>query len=91
MRGAVYSDGGQSFIVTHSTARGGTVSRVQATLSPGAVVTTHKNLVDKVVTEYGVAELCGRSVRQRAAALIGIAHPAFRDELRAEAGQLGYL
>jgi acyl-CoA hydrolase len=43
------------------------------------------------VTEYGVAELRGRTVRQRAAALIAIAHPAFRDELRAEASRLGYL
>jgi acyl-CoA hydrolase len=83
MRGAVYSDGGQSFIVTHSTAVNGTISRIQPTLSPGAVVTTHKNLVDKVVTEHGVAELRGRTIRQRA--------PSFRDALRAAARNLAYL
>ncbi|TMA40488.1 MAG: hypothetical protein E6J81_19855, partial [Deltaproteobacteria bacterium] len=91
MRGAVLSEGGHSFIVTHSSAHGGTISRIQPTLSPGAVVTSHKNLVDKVVTEYGVAELRGRSIRQRAEALIGIAHPSFRDSLRADARRLGYL
>ena len=91
MRGAAYSEGGQSFIVTHATALNGTVSRIQATLTPGAVVTTHKNLVDKVVTEYGVAELHGRTIRQRALALIAIAAPAFRDGLRDAAHQLGYI
>ena len=59
--------------------------------SPGAIVTTHKNLMDKVVTEHGVAELRGRSIRERALALIAIAAPASRDELRAAARQLGYL
>ncbi len=91
MRGAVLSEGGHSFIVTHSSAHGGTISRIQPTLSPGAVVTSHKNLVDKVVTEYGVAEMRGRSIRQRAEALVGIAHPGFRDSLRADARRLGYL
>jgi len=90
MRAAVYSDGGQSFIVTHSTAVNGTISRIQPTLTPGAVVTSHKNLVDKIVTEHGVAEMRGRTVRQRAEALIAIAAPAFRDELRAAAKRLGY-
>jgi acyl-CoA hydrolase len=91
MRAAVYSEGGQSFIVTHSTAVNGTISRIQPTLSPGAVVTTHKNLVDKVVTEHGVAELRGRTIRQRALALIAIAAPPFRDGLRAAARALAYL
>jgi acyl-CoA hydrolase len=91
MRGAAYSPGGQSFVVTHATAHGGTVSRIQPTLTPGAVVTSHKNLVDKVVTEHGVAELRGRTIRQRAEALIGIAAPQFRDELRSAARTLGYL
>jgi acyl-CoA hydrolase len=91
MRGAAYSDGGQSFIVTHATAVGGTISRIQPTLSPGAIVTTHKNIVDKVVTEHGLAELRGRTIRQRAEALIAIAAPAFRDDLRAAARSLGYL
>src|SRR5262249_34656744 len=91
MRGAAYSDGGHSFIVTHATAVNGTISRIQPTLSPGAVVTTHKNLMDKVVTEHGVAELRGRTVRERAEALIAVAAPAFRADLRAAAHRLGYL
>jgi acyl-CoA hydrolase len=91
MRGAAYSEGGQSFIVTHATALEGKVSRIQATLTPGAVVTSHKNVVDKIVTEHGVAELRARTIRERAAALIAIAAPAFRDDLRAAARRLGYL
>ena len=91
MRGAALSDGGQSFIVTHATAVNGTISRLQPTLTPGAIVTTHKNVVDKVVTEHGVAELRGRTIRERAAALIAIAAPAFRGELREAARKLGYL
>lgn len=91
LRGAQLSRGGQSFIVTHSTAREGTVSRIVPTLSPGAVVSAHKNLVDKVVTEHGVAELAGRSVRERAEALIAIAHPRFRADLEVQAKELGYL
>jgi acyl-CoA hydrolase len=87
----MYSGGGQSFIVTHATALGGKVSRIQPTLTPGAVVTTHKNVVDKVVTEYGVAELRGRAIRERATALIAIAAPAFRDDLTAAGRRLGYL
>ena len=90
MRGAALSEGGQSFIVTHATAVNGTISRIQPTLTPGAVVTTHKNIVDKVVTEHGVAELHGRSIRQRAEALIAIAAPQFRDELKSAARRLGY-
>ena len=55
------------------------------------MVTTNKNTVDNVVTEHGVAELRGRSIRERARALIQIAHPRFRDELRHEARALGFL
>ena len=91
MRGAVYSDGGHSFICTHATAVNGTISRIQPTLSPGAIVTSHKNLIDLVVTEYGVAELRGRTIRQRVQALIAIAAPAFRKDLEKEARRLGYL
>jgi acyl-CoA hydrolase len=90
-RGAMYSEHGRAFIVLPSTAAGGTLSRIRATLTPGSVVTTLKNTVDHIVTEYGVADLRGRSIAQRAAALIAIAHPAFRDELTAEANRLGYL
>ena len=86
-RGAMYSKGGQGFVVLHSTAKHGTISKIVAQLAAGDVVTTLKNTVDKVVTEWGVAELRGRSIRQRAAALIAIAHPAHRDRLRSEAAR----
>ena len=87
----MYSEHGAAFIVLPSTAQSGTVSRIRATLTPGSVVTTLKNTVDHIVTEFGVAEMRGRSISQRAAALISIAHPAFRDQLTAEAKATGYL
>jgi acyl-CoA hydrolase len=89
-RGAMYSPGGQGFIVLRSTAKEGTVSRIVPQLAAGDVVTTLKNTVDKVVTEYGVAELRGRSIRERALALIGVAHPDHRDELRYAAHRVGF-
>ena len=89
-RGAMYAPAGQGFIVLHSTARGGTVSRIVPRLAPGDAVTTVKNTVDKVVTEYGVAELRGRSIRERTKALIAIAHPDHRDALGREARAMGY-
>ena len=88
VRGANRSKGGQSFITLPSTAKGGSLSRIVPTLAPGAVVTTNKNEVDYVVSEYGVAHLRGRTAGQRAKALIEIAHPDFRDELRAAARAL---
>ncbi|MEO1061587.1 MAG: acetyl-CoA hydrolase/transferase C-terminal domain-containing protein [Actinomycetota bacterium] len=90
-RGAMFSDGGQGFIVLHSATRDGSVSRIRSQLSQGSIVTTNKNIVDKVVTEWGVAELRGRSVRERARRLIAIAHPDHRDQLRSEAQQLGFI
>ena len=59
--------------------------------APGTIVTTLKNTVDKVVTEWGVAELRGSSLRERATALIAIAHPDHRDRLAHEARRMGYL
>jgi acyl-CoA hydrolase len=85
MRGAALSDAGRAIIALPSTAAGGTVSRIAAVLAEGAGVVTSRAHVRTVVTEHGVAELFGRSVRERAAALIAIAHPDFRDELTAEA------
>lgn len=85
VRGAVDSKGGKSFIAFPSTAQGGTVSRICATLTPGAIVTTSKNDVDYIVTEYGVAKLRGRTLSQRTKSLIAIAHPKFRDDLIREA------
>ncbi|MFM7067877.1 MAG: acetyl-CoA hydrolase/transferase family protein, partial [Actinomycetes bacterium] len=91
IRGADLAPGGRSFIVTHSTALNGTVSKIVPSLSTGAVVTAHKNLADRVVTEFGVAELKGRSIRERAEALISVAHPDFRDGLDTEAKAFGLL
>lgn len=90
-RGAMYSEGGQGFIVLQSTTRDGSMSKIRPTLTPGSVVTTSKNTVDKIVTEFGVAEMRGRTIRERAQQLIGIAHPQFRDELSAEARTLGFV
>jgi acyl-CoA hydrolase len=90
-RGAMYSDGGQGFIVLPSTAKGGTISRIVPQLPQGEVVTTLKNTVDKVVTEWGVAEMRGRSIRDRTTRLIAIAHPDHRDHLTFEAKRLGFL
>jgi acyl-CoA hydrolase len=90
-RGAVMAEHGQSFIVLHSTAADDTVSRIVPQLHLGAAVTTFKNIVDKVVTEYGVAELRGSSVAERSRRLIAIAHPRFRDELERMGREIGYL
>ena len=67
------------------------LSKVVARLAPGDVVTTLKNTVDKVVTEFGVAQLRGRSIRERAAAMIAIAHPSHRELLTQDPRRLGYL
>lgn len=85
VRGATQSAGGKSFIAFPSTAKGGTISRIAPTLTPGAIVTTSKNDVDYIVTEYGLAKLRGRTLSQRVKALISIAHPNFRDELTFQA------
>ena len=90
-RGAMYSEGGQGFIVLKSTAAHGTVSRIVPQFGAGEVVTNSKNTVDKVVTEFGVAELRSKSIRERTAALIAVAHPDHRDQLTSEAHRLGYL
>ena len=88
VRAANRSRGGKSFIVLPSTAKDHTISRIVPTLSPGTHVSTSKNDVNYVVTEYGVAQLRGKSAKQRAQALIAIAHPDFRGELRAAANRL---
>jgi 4-hydroxybutyrate CoA-transferase len=92
--GASRSKGGVPIIALPSTAemRDGTiVSRIVPLLKHGAGVVTSRNHVHYIVTEYGIAELYGRSIRQRAQALINIAHPDFRDELHQAATQLHYL
>ena len=81
IRGASRSKGGKPIIALPSTAKDGSISRITAMLSPGAGVVTSRGTVHYVVTEFGIAYLHGRSIRQRAEVLIQIAHPKFRDEL----------
>ena len=89
-RGAMYSPGGQAFIVLHSTTSNGR-SRIRTRLTEGSVVTTLKNTVDHVVTEHGIAKLRDRSLADRARALIAIAAPEHREELEREAYEAGIL
>ena len=90
VRAANRSRGGKAFIVLPSTAKEDTISRIVPVLSPGTHVSTSKNDVNYVVTEFGVAQLRGKSAGQRARELIGIAHPHFRAELTAAANKLGF-
>jgi acyl-CoA hydrolase len=84
IRGAALSEGGKPVIALPSTAAAGTVSRIVTALKPGAGVVTTRGHVHWVVTEYGAVNLFGRSLRQRAEALIAIAHPDVRGDLRRE-------
>jgi len=81
VRGAFASKGGKSFLAFYATARGGTISRVVPHLPPGSVVTTPRADTHYLATEYGVVNLKGRSTRERALAIIGIAAPQFREGL----------
>jgi 4-hydroxybutyrate CoA-transferase len=81
LRGASRSRGGKPIIAISSVAKNGAISRIVPMLSPGAGVVTSRGLIRYVVTEYGVAYLHGKSIRERAKALIDIAHPKFRNEL----------
>jgi len=85
IRGASRSRGGKPIIALPSTAKEGTISRICDTLVPGSGVVTSRADVHYVVTEYGVANLHGRSLRERAQALIACAHPRFREELECAA------
>lgn len=90
-RGAQYSEGGDGFVVLRSTIGASGRSRIVPALTSGAVVTTQKNTVDNVVTEHGVAELRGRTLDERARALIGVADPAHREWLEREARTMGLI
>jgi acetyl-CoA hydrolase len=90
IRGAARSRGGKPIIALPATAKDDTVSRIVWELKPGAGVVTSRNDVHYVVTEYGVAYLHGRTIRERARALIDIAHPSFREALEAKAYQFHY-
>lgn len=87
--GASHAKNGRSIIALHSTAKKGTVSTIMPILAPGAVVTLSRNTVDYIVTEYGIAPMWGRPVRERVENLIAIAHPNFREQLKAEAEKYG--
>jgi len=91
IRGAARSKGGKPIIALPSTAKEETVSRIVPVLDIGAGVVDTRADVHYVVTEYGVAHLFGKSVRERARELIRIAHPRFRDELRYWAVKSNYL
>lgn len=91
IRGASRSAGGKAIIALRSTAKDGCVSRIQGMFEPGAGVVTSRGDVHYVVTEYGIADLWGKSVRERANALILIAHPTFREELLQAAKRQHYV
>ena len=76
--------GGRAIIALPSTAAGGKISKIVPFIDHGAVVTTPRTEIDYVVTEYGIAKLWGRSLKERARALISIAHPDFRPMLAEE-------
>jgi len=89
--GASRSKGGVPIIALPSTAKDGELTRITPMLRPGAGVVTTRSHVRYIITEYGVADLYGKSIRKRAEALINIAHPDFRDTLRNQAKELNYL
>lgn len=89
--GVQFAKNGIGFICMHSTAKRGAISRIRPTLAANSVVTTSKNDVEYVVTEYGIERLKGKSLSERTKALIGLAHPKFRDELLFEAKKMGLL
>jgi len=91
VRGAARSKGGKPIIALPSTAQDGTISRISPELTPGAGVVTTRGDVHYVVTEWGSASLHGRTIRERALALISIAHPKFRPELIKAAKKLQYI
>jgi GNAT superfamily N-acetyltransferase len=90
-RGAARAQGGKAIIALPATAKDGSISRIVARLTPGAGVVTTRGDVHYVVTEYGVAYLHGKSVQERALALISIAHPDYREQLLREAVEAKYL
>jgi len=91
VRGANLAKNGKSIIAFPSTAKNGTISRIVCGLNPGTFVTTSRNDVDYIVTEYGIAQLKNKSVKERAKLLIKIAHPKFRENLEFEAKKLNII
>jgi 4-hydroxybutyrate CoA-transferase len=91
IRGAARAEAGQPIIALPAAAKGDTVSRIVPTLELGSGVVTSRYDVHTIVTEYGVVQLYGQTLAQRARALIAIAHPAFRDSLADGARRLHYI
>lgn len=89
--GAQRSEGGRGIIALRSLTTDGLTSKIAFELKPGAKISISRNDIDTIVTEYGVAELIGLSVAERARALIRIAHPSMRDELLFNAQRAGYI
>jgi len=87
IRGAALSPGGKPIIALPSTAAGGSVSRIVSSIQPGAGVVTTRGHVHWVVTEYGAVNLFALTLRQRADALVSVAHPDFRGELRRQCAE----
>ena len=88
--GAVMSRGGRAITILRSTAAGGTVSRIVPQHPEGAAVTVPRTFADTIVTEYGIAQLLGKTIRERARELIAVAHPDFRADLKKAAERLFY-
>lgn len=91
VRGAQLSEGGKSILALRSTAKNDTISKIVPYFQPGNVTTVSRYDIDYVVTEYGIAALRHKTVRQRAQALIAIAHPKFRAELTEKAMEMGLI
>ncbi|MEQ2676865.1 acetyl-CoA hydrolase/transferase C-terminal domain-containing protein [Enterocloster citroniae] len=91
VRGSQLSEGGKSILALNSTAKNHTISKIVPYFAPGNITTISRYDVQYIVTEYGVADLKYKTERQRAEALIAIAHPKFRDELKAKAAEMGIL
>src|SRR5690606_24957531 len=91
VRGAARSKDGKTIIALPATAKKGTISRIVPQLRPGAGVTTTRNDVHFVATEFGIADLWGRTIRQRVEALVNIAHPNFREDLLRYAHEQNYI
>ncbi|MER2006971.1 MAG: acetyl-CoA hydrolase/transferase C-terminal domain-containing protein [Psychrobacillus sp.] len=90
-RGVRFSEKGKGFVCMTSTAKNDEISRIKLSLTPGSIVTTSKNDIDMIVTEYGVASMFGKPISKRAEQLISIAHPKFREELTFEAKKMGLI
>ena len=91
IRGSSKSEGGKPIIALPATTKNDTISRIVPTLKPGAGVVTSRGDVDYIVTEYGAVNLWGKTIQERAIALISIAHPKFRDELTKYAKETFYI